>query len=165
MKTKLIKLIILSMLGLTLITSVGCNSTDVKTIIDDKIETVEENSSTKKIDDLIYKYREEDLQVLHDSYRFSSDGELNSNIKKLNKHFSNRLEFKFVNELYKDNRGLTSNQKEFLKDYYDFCDSMKDFNVKSPKTIDDTNKIKKVLIDKNSELLDIYIENGFNKQY
>ncbi len=165
MKTKLIKLIILSMLGLTLITSVGCNSTDVKTIIDDKIETVEENSSTKKIDDLIYKYREEDLQVLNDSYRFSSDGELNSNIKKLNKHFSNRLEFKFVNELYKDNRGLTSNQKEFLKDYYDFCDSMKDFNVKSPKTIDDTNKIKKVLIDKNSELLDIYIENGFNKQY
>lgn len=165
MKTKLIKLIILSMLGLTLITSVGCNSTDVKSIIDNKIETVEENSSTKKIDDLIYKYREEDLQVLNDSYRFSSDGELNSNIKKLNKHFSNRLEFKFVNELYKDNRGLTSNQKEFLKDYYDFCDSMKDFNVKSPKTIDDTNKIKKVLIDKNSELLDIYIENGFNKQY
>lgn len=165
MKTKLIKLIILSMLGLTLITSVGCNSTDVKTIIDDKIETVEENSSTKKIDDLIYKYREEDLQVLNDSYRFSSDGELNSNIKKLNKHFSNRLEFKFVNELYKDNKGLTSNQKEFLKEYYNFCDSMKDFNVKSPKTIDDTNKIKKVLIDKNSELLDIYIENGFNKQY
>lgn len=165
MKTKLIKLIILSMLGLTLITSVGCNSTDVKSIIDNKIETVEENSSTKKIDDLIYKYREEDLQVLNDSYRFSSDGELNSNIKKLNKHFSNRLEFKFVNELYKDNRGLTNNQKEFLKDYYDFCDSMKDFNVKSPKTIDDTNKIKKVLIDKNSELLDIYIENGFNKQY
>lgn len=165
MKTKLIKLIILSMLGLTLITSVGCNSTDVKSIIDNKIETVEENSSTKKIDDLIYKYREEDLQVLNDSYRFSSDGELNSNIKKLNKHFSNRLEFKFVNELYKDNKGLTSNQKEFLKEYYNFCDSMKDFNVKSPKTIEDTNKIKKVLIDKNSELLDIYIENGFNKQY
>lgn len=165
MKTKLIKLIILSMLGLTLITSVGCNSTDVKTIIDNKIETVEENSSTKKIDDLIYKYREEDLQVLNDSYRFSSDGELNSNIKKLNKHFSNRLDFKFVNDLYKNNEGLTSNQKEFLKEYYNFCDSMKDFNVKSPKTIEDTNKIKKVLIDKNSELLDIYIENGFNKQY
>lgn len=165
MKTKLIKLIILSMLGLTLITSVGCNSTDVKTIIDNKIETVEENSSTKKIDDLIYKYREEDLQVLNDSYRFSSDGELNSNIKKLNKHFSNRLEFKFVNELYKDNKGLTSNQKEFLKEYYDFCDSMKDFSVKSPKTLEDNNEIKKVLIDKNSELLDIYIENGFNKQY
>lgn len=165
MKTKLIKLIILSMLGLTLITSVGCNSTDVKSIIDNKIETVEENSSTKKIDDLIYKYREEDLQVLNDSYRFSSDGELNSNIKKLNKHFSNRLDFKFVNDLYKNNEGLTSNQKEFLKEYYNFCDSMKDFNVKSPKTIEDTNKIKKVLIDKNSELLDIYIENGFNKQY
>lgn len=165
MKTKLIKLIILSMLGLTLITSVGCNSTDVKTIIDNKIETVEENSSTKKIDDLIYKYREEDLQVLNDSYRFSSDGELNSNIKKLNKHFSNRLDFKFVNDLYKNNEGLTINQKEFLKEYYNFCDSMKDFNVKSPKTIEDTNKIKKVLIDKNSELLDIYIENGFNKQY
>ena len=153
------------MLGLTLITSVGCNSTDVKSIIDNKIETVEENSSTKKIDDLIYKYREEDLQVLNDSYRFSSDGELNSNIKKLNKHFSNRLDFKFVNDLYKNNEGLTSNQKEFLKEYYNFCDSMKDFNVKSPKTIEDTNKIKKVLIDKNSELLDIYIENGFNKQY
>lgn len=165
MKTKLIKLIILSMLGLTLITSVGCNSTDVKSIIDNKIETVEEDSSTKKIDDLIYKYREEDLQVLNDSYRFSSDGELNSNIKKLNKHFSNRLDFKFVNDLYKNNEGLTSNQKEFLKEYYNFCDSMKDFNVKSPKTIEDTNKIKKVLIDKNSELLDIYIENGFNKQY
>lgn len=165
MKTKLIKLIILSVLGLTLITSVGCNSTDVKSIIDNKIETVEEDSSTKKIDDLIYKYREEDLQVLNDSYRFSSDGELNSNIKKLNKHFSNRLDFKFVNDLYKNNEGLTNNQKEFLKEYYNFCDSMKDFNVKSPKTIEDTNKIKKVLIDKNSELLDIYIENGFNKQY
>lgn len=165
MKTKLIKLMILSMLGVTLITSVGCNSTDVKTIIDDKIETVEENSSTKKIDDLIYKYRDEDLQVLNDSYRFSSDKELKANIEKLNQHFSSRLDFKFVNNLYKNNGGLTSNQKEFLKEYYNFCDSMKDFSVKSPKTLEDNNKIKKVLIDKNSELLDIYIENGFNKQY
>lgn len=50
MKTKLIKLIILSMLGLTLITSVGCNSTDVKTTIDNKIPTVTDSKNTEKID-------------------------------------------------------------------------------------------------------------------
>lgn len=165
MKTKLIKLIILSMLGLTLITSVGCNSTDVKTTIDNKIPTVTDSKNTEKIDDLIYKYMEEDTDLMRNSYRYSSKEELEGNIKVINKHFSNRLEFKFVNELYKDNKGLTSNQKEFLKEYYDFCDSMKDFSIKSPKTLEDNNKIKKVLIDKNSELLDIYIENGFNKQY
>lgn len=42
---------------------------------------------------------------------------------------------------------------------------MKDFNVKTPKTLEDNNEIKKVLINKNGELLDIYIEHGFNKQY
>lgn len=162
MKTKLIKLIILSVLGVTLITSVGCNSTDVKTIIDNKIPTVTDGISTEKIDDLIYKYREDDMDIMRNSFRYSSKEELEGNIKVINEHFSNRLEFKFVSDLYKNNQGLTSNQKEFLKEYYDFCESMKDFNVKSPKTIDDNNEIKRTLIEKYTELFDIYIENGFN---
>lgn len=137
------KMLISLMVGISMTVMVGCNEKQVDDVID-RIPTIEENATTQRLDDEVYNYILEDFQVFRRFERTESIEELEADITILREHFRNRLNADGMADLYKNVDGLTSDQKEFFKEYYKFCEEMSKFKVKLPADMGDDEGLARV---------------------
>ena len=107
------KMLINLMIGISMITMVGCTSNEIKSHVENNTTIVEENNV---IDDFILEQRSKDMETMID---FMSGKITLSDMKD---HFTLYSPY-WVNE-YKEIKNITEDQKQFCINYIEFCEGM-----------------------------------------
>lgn len=127
------KMLINLMVGISMITMVGCTSNEIKSHVENNTTIVEENNV---IDDFILEQRHDDLGVMLDYM----GGKITLNDMK--DHFSLYSPY-WVKE-YKDIKNITEDQKQFCIDYIEFCDGIKNYYPQDEQFSDVMDKLTKI---------------------
>ena len=107
------KMLINLMIGISMITLVGCTSNEIKSHIENDTTIVEENNI---IDDFILEQRSDDMETMVNY--------INGNISlnDMKDHFTVFSPY-WVKE-YNDIKNITEDQKQFCINYIEFCEGM-----------------------------------------
>lgn len=127
------KMLINLMVGISMITMVGCTSNEIKSHVENNTTIVEENNV---IDDFILEQRHDDLGVMLDYM----GGKINLNDMK--DHFTAFSPY-WVKE-YKEIKNITEDQKQFCIDYIEFCDGIINYYPQDEQFSDLMDKLTKV---------------------
>lgn len=127
------KMLINLMVGISMITMVGCTSNEIKSHVENNTTIVEENNV---IDDFILEQRNDDLGIMLDYM----GGKITLNDMK--DHFSLYSPY-WVKE-YKEIKNITEDQKQFCIDYIDFCDGIKNYYPQDEQFSDVMDKLTKI---------------------
>ena len=133
------KMLVNLMVGISMITMVGCTSNEIKSHVENNTTIVEENNV---IDDFILEQRHDDLGIMLDYM----GGKITLNDMK--DHFTAFSPY-WVKE-YKEIKNITEDQKQFCIDYIDFCDGIINYYPQDEQFSD--------LMDK---LVAVYDNNGY----
>lgn len=107
------KMLINLMVGISMITMVGCTSNEIKSHVENNTTIVEEN---EEVDNLIYKQREKDTKIANEYMWDEVD------LYEIDNYFKDVRESSIYN--YKVFGELTEQQKAFCLDYIDLIDSI-----------------------------------------
>lgn len=107
------KMLINLMVGISMVTMVGCTSNEIKSHVENNTTIVEEN---KAVDNLIYKQRENDTKVANE-FMWDEIG-----LHEIDNYFKDVRESSVYN--YEVFGELTEQQKDFCLDYIDLIDSI-----------------------------------------
>lgn len=127
------KMLINLMVGISMITMVGCTSNEIKSHVENNTTIVEENNV---IDDFILEQRHDDLGVMLDYM----GGKITLNDMK--DHFSLYSPY-WVKE-YKEIKNITEDQKQFCIDYIEFCDGIMNYYPQDEQFSDLMDKLTKI---------------------
>lgn len=127
------KMLINLMVGISMITMVGCTSNEMKSHVENNTTIVEENNV---IDDFILEQRHDDLGVMIDYM----GGRITLNDMK--DHFTLYSPY-WVKE-YKEIKNITEDQKQFCIEYIDFCDGIKNYYPQDEQFSDVMDKLTKI---------------------
>lgn len=127
------KMLINLMVGISMITMVGCTSNEIKSHVENNTTIVEENNV---IDDFILEQRHDDLGIMLDYM----GGKITLNDMK--DHFSLYSPY-WVKE-YKEIKNITEDQKQFCIDYIEFCDGIKNYYPQDEQFSDVMDKLTKI---------------------
>lgn len=127
------KMLVNLMVGISMITMVGCTSNEIKSHVENNTTIVEENNV---IDDFILEQRHDDLGVMLDYM----GGKINLNDMK--DHFTAFSPY-WVKE-YKEIKNITEDQKQFCIDYIEFCDGIINYYPQDEQFSDLMDKLTKV---------------------
>lgn len=133
------KMLVNLMVGISMITMVGCTSNEIKSHVENNTTIVEENNV---IDDFILEQRHDDLGIMLDYM----GGKITLNDMK--DHFTAFSPY-WVKE-YKEIKNITEDQKQFCIDYIEFCDGIINYYPQDEQFSD--------LMDK---LVAVYDNNGY----
>lgn len=107
------KMLVNLMVGISMITMIGCTSNEIKSHVENNTTIVEENEA---VDNLIYKQREKDTKVANE-YMWDE-----IELHEIDNYFKGVRESSIYN--YKVFGELTEQQKTFCLDYIDLIDSI-----------------------------------------
>lgn len=127
------KMLINLMVGISMVTMVGCTSNEIKSHVENNTTIVEENNV---IDDFILEQRHDDLGVMLDYM----GGKITLNDMK--DHFSLYSPY-WVKE-YKEIKNITEDQKQFCIDYIEFCDGIMNYYPQDEQFSDLMDKLTKI---------------------
>lgn len=127
------KMLVNLMVGISMITMVGCTSNEIKSHVENNTTIVEENNV---IDDFILEQRHDDLGIMLDYM----GGKITLNDMK--DHFTAFSPY-WVKE-YKEIKNITEDQKQFCIDYIDFCDGIINYYPQDEQFSDLMDKLTKV---------------------
>lgn len=127
------KMLINLMVGISMVTMVGCTSNEIKSHVENNTTIVEENNV---IDDFILEQRHDDLGVMLDYMA----GKITLNDMK--DHFTTFSPY-WVKE-YKEIKNITEEQKQFCIDYIEFCDGIKNYYPQDEQFSDLMDKLTKI---------------------
>lgn len=127
------KMLVNLMVGISMITMVGCTSNEIKSHVENNTTIVEENNV---IDDFILEQRHDDLGIMLDYM----GGKINLNDMK--DHFTAFSPY-WVKE-YKEIKNITEDQKQFCIDYIEFCDGIINYYPQDEQFSDLMDKLTKV---------------------
>ena len=127
------KMLINLMVGISMITMVGCTSNEIKSHVENNTTIVEENNV---IDDFILEQRHDDLGIMLDYM----GGKITLNDMK--DHFTAFSPY-WVKE-YKEIKNITQDQKQFCIDYIEFCDGIINYYPQDEQFSDLMDKLTKV---------------------
>lgn len=127
------KMLINLMVGISMITMVGCTSNEIKSHVENNTTIVEENNV---IDDFILEQRHDDLGIMLDYM----GGKITLNDMK--DHFSLYSPY-WVKE-YKEIKNITEDQKQFCIDYIEFCDGIMNYYPQDEQFSDLMDKLTKI---------------------
>lgn len=107
------KMLVNLMVGISMITMVGCTGNEIKSHVENNTTIVEENEA---VDNLIYKQREKDTKIANE-YMWDEIG-----LHEIDNYFKEVKDSSIYNyEVFKE---LTEQQKQFCLDYIDLIDSI-----------------------------------------
>lgn len=127
------KMLINLMVGISMVTMVGCTSNEIKSHVENNTTIVEENNV---IDDFILEQRHDDLGVMLDYM----GGKITLNDMK--DHFTLYSPY-WVKE-YKEIKNITEDQKQFCIDYIEFCDGIMNYYPQDEQFSDLMDKLTKI---------------------
>lgn len=127
------KMLINLMVGISMVTMVGCTSNEIKSHVENNTTIVEENNV---IDDFILEQRHDDLGIMLDYM----GGKITLNDMK--DHFSLYSPY-WVKE-YKEIKNITEDQKQFCIDYIEFCDGIMNYYPQDEQFSDLMDKLTKI---------------------
>ena len=127
------KMLVNLMVGISMITMVGCTSNEIKSHVENNTTIVEENNV---IDDFILEQRHDDLGIMLDYM----GGKITLNDMK--DHFTAFSPY-WVKE-YKEIKNITQDQKQFCIDYIEFCDGIINYYPQDEQFSDLMDKLTKV---------------------
>lgn len=127
------KMLVNLMVGISMITMVGCTSNEIKSHVENNTTIVEENNV---IDDFILEQRHDDLGIMLDYM----GGKITLNDMK--DHFTAFSPY-WVKE-YKEIKNITEDQKQFCIDYIEFCDGIINYYPQDEQFSDLMDKLTKV---------------------
>ena len=127
------KMLINLMVGISMVTMVGCTSNEIKSHVENNTTIVEENNV---IDDFILEQRHDDLGVMLDYM----GGKITLNDMK--DHFTLYSPY-WVKE-YKEIKNITEEQKQFCMDYIEFCDGIMNYYPQDEQFSDLMDKLTKI---------------------
>ena len=127
------KMLINLMLGILMLTMVGCTSNEIKSHIENDTTIVEENNV---IDDFILEQRSDDMETMVNY--------INGNISlnDMKDHFTVFSPY-WVKE-YKEIKNITEDQKQFCINYIEFCDGVINYYPQDEQFSDLMDKLTKV---------------------
>lgn len=127
------KMLVNLMVGISMVTMIGCTSNEIKSHVENNTTIVEENNV---IDDFILEQRHDDLGVMLDYM----SGKITLNDMK--DHFTLFSPY-WVKE-YKEIKNITEDQKQFCIDYIEFCDGIMNYYPQDEPISDLMDKLTKI---------------------